>query len=335
MKPVIFGTAGLDLSPDERDFFRDAQPAGYILFGRNIDNRQQLRRLTDALRSLHGADDLPILIDQEGGPVARMKPPKWLSFPAGEVFDRLYDLAPASAIQAARHNAEALALDLAEVGITVDCMPLLDVRVAGGTPAIGSRALGSEPLRVAALGRAILDGLERGGITGVVKHMPGHGRAMVDSHKSLPVVDADDAALERDIAPFKALNHALIGMTGHILFSAWDAEKCATHSAKIIADIIRQRIGFDGLLLSDDLDMQALQGDVPSRGLDAINAGCDIALNCWARMDEMQAMVEILPDISAASRTRLARAKAAQAHTPDLHRQADLLAQRDALLALV
>ena len=334
MKPVIFGLSGLDLSAAERDFFHDAQPAGYILFGRNIVDRAQLRALTDSLRDLHGAQDLPILIDQEGGRVARMKPPEWLAFPSGETFDRLYDLAPASAIEAARNNAEALALDLAEVGITVDCLPLLDVRAQGGTPAIGDRALGSEPMRVAALGRAVLDGLQKGGVTGVVKHMPGHGRAMVDSHKDLPVVDASDEELERDLAPFRALKDAAIGMTGHILFTAWDKDKCATHSAHIIQSVIRDRIGFDGLLLSDDLDMQALKGDVPSRGLDAVRAGCDIALNCWARMDEMQGLVNLLPDISDASLERLNRAKSAIAIKPDMHRQAELLAKRDALLAL-
>jgi beta-N-acetylhexosaminidase len=334
MKPVIFGLSGLALSAEERDFFRDAQPAGYIIFGRNISDRSQLRALTDALRDLHGEDNLPILIDQEGGRVSRMKPPEWLSFPPGERFDRLFEVAPASAIEAARHNAEALALDLAEVGITVDCLPLLDVREPGGTPAIGDRALGSEPMRVAALGRAVLDGLQRGGVTGVVKHMPGHGRAMVDSHKSLPVVDASDAELERDIAPFRALNHAPIGMTGHILFTAWDGENCTTHSPFVIDEIIRKRIGFNGLLLTDDLDMEALQGDIASRALKGIGAGCDIALNCWARMDEMQAIVSVLPDISAISTDRLKRAKSAFATTPDIERQADLLAKRDSLLAL-
>lgn len=334
MKPVIFGLSGLTLDADERAFFRDAQPAGYIIFGRNIADRAQLRALTDALRDLHGEDNLLILIDQEGGRVSRMKPPEWLSFPPGECFDRLYDIAPASAIEAARHNAEALALDLAEVGITVDCLPLLDVRETGGTPAIGDRALGSEPLRVAALGRAVLDGLQRGGVTGVIKHMPGHGRAMVDSHESLPIVDASDEELERDIAPFRALNQALIGMTGHILFTAWDKEKCTTHSSFVVDEIIRKRIGFDGLLLTDDLDMQALQGDVPSRALDGIKAGCDIALNCWARMDEMREIVAILPEISEVSAKRLERAKSALVSMPDVKRQADLLAKRDALLAL-
>lgn len=334
MKPVIFGLAGHSLSPDEAAFFKDSQPAGYILFGRNIDTRAQVRALTDSLRDLHGDNRLPILIDQEGGRVSRMKPPEWLAFPPGAAFDKLYDIAPASAIEAARANAEALALDLAEVGITVDCLPLLDVAIPGGTPAIGDRALGQEPLRVAALGRAVLDGLKRGGVLGTIKHMPGHGRAMVDSHMELPRVTASEAELEQDIAPFRALNQAEIGMTGHILFEAWDKERCATHSEWIIQNIIRQRIGFDGLLLSDDLDMKALAGEVPDRAARAVAAGCDIALNCWARMEEMIGIVNALPDISDASRARLDRAKAAIAPVTDWSHQAELIARRDALLAL-
>lgn len=334
MKPVIFGLSGLSLTDNERAFFAESTPAGYILFGRNIDTRQQVRALTDALRDLHGDDRLPILIDQEGGRVSRMKPPQWLAFPAGAAFDRLYDIAPASAIEAARINAEALALDLAEVGITVDCLPLLDVAISGGTPAIGDRALGQEPMRVAALGRAVLDGLRRGGVLGTIKHMPGHGRAMVDSHMELPRVTASDAELEQDIAPFRALNQAEIGMTGHILFEAWDTQRCSTHSPWIVENIIRQRIGFDGLLLSDDLDMKALKGEVPDRAARAIEAGCDIALNCWARMDEMVGIADALPDISDISRARLDRARAAINPVNDWSRQGELIAKRDALLAL-
>lgn len=334
MKPVIFGLAGLSITPDERAFFKDSVPAGYIVFGRNIESRDQLRALTDNLRALHGDDRLPILIDQEGGRVSRMKPPQWLSFPPGAAFDRLYDVAPASAIEAARINAEALALDLAEVGITVDCLPLLDVAIPGGTPAIGDRALGQEPMRVAALGRAVLDGLKRGGVLGTIKHMPGHGRAMVDSHMELPRVTASDEELEQDIAPFHSLNTAEIGMTGHILFEAWDTERCATLSPTIIDQIIRQRIGFDGLLLSDDLDMKALAGEVPDRAARAVAAGCDIALNCWGRMDEMVGIAGVLPDISDASRARLDRARAAINPARDWSRQAELIAKRDALLAL-
>ena len=247
MVPAIFGIAGLRLTDDERAFFRDADPAGYILFGRNVQDRSQLRALTDELRAIEGRDKLFICIDQEGGRVARMKPPEWLAFPPGEVFDRLYEIAPASAIEAARANARALGMDLAEAGVTVDCLPLLDVRQPGAHDVIGDRALGSEPLRVAALGRAVLVGLETAGVAGVVKHIPGHGRAMADSHKALPTVEASEQELETDLAPFRALAGARIGMTAHVRYTAWDAENPATLSPFVIAEIIRGRIGFDGL----------------------------------------------------------------------------------------
>ncbi|MFA7596159.1 MAG: beta-N-acetylhexosaminidase [Novosphingobium sp.] len=334
MTPAIFGIAGTVLSADERAFFRESDPAGYILFGRNIENRAQLRALTDSLREIHGWDRLFICIDQEGGRVARMRPPEWLAFPPGEVFDRLYDLAPASAIEAARVNAEALGLDLAEVGISIDCLPLLDVRQPGAHDVIGDRALGSEPLRVAALGRAVLDGLARAGVGGTIKHIPGHGRAMADSHKELPVVTASEAELELDMAPFISLADAAIAMTAHIRYTAWDAENPATQSPFVIGEIIRGRIGFGGLLLSDDLDMEALEGTVPDRAAKAIAAGCDIALNCWARMDDMVGIADRLPALSEAGAARLEQALAVGPMRTDTGRQAGLIAKRDALLRL-
>ena len=305
MIPAIFGLSGLTLTDDERTFFRDSEPAGYILFGRNIANREQLRRLTDDLRSLDGRANLPILIDQEGGRVARMKAPEWPDFPSGAAFDALYERAPASAIEAARLNAMALAVMLAEVGITVDCLPLLDVRQPGASDVIGDRALGSEPMRVAALGRAILGGLQAGGVVGVVKHIPGHGRAMLDTHEALPTVTASDHDLQSDLAPFAALRDAAMAMTCHVIFDAWDRERPATLSPTVIDSIIRQRVGFHGLLMTDDLDMKALSGDVPSRAADAIAAGCDIALNCWAKMDDMIGIAKALDPISTLSRARL------------------------------
>ena len=335
MTPAIFGLAGLTLSDSERAFFRDADPAGYILFGRNIESRAQLRALTDDLRAIHGRGHCFICIDQEGGRVARMKAPEWLTWPPGEVFDRLYDVAPVSAIEAARSNAEALGLDLAEAGISVDCLPLLDVRQPGANDVIGDRALGSEPLRVAALGRAVLPGLASAGVAGGVKHMPGHGRAMADSHKALPVVTASAEELETDIAPFRALASAPIAMTAHIRYTAWDGENPATQSPFVIEEIIRKRIGFEGLLLTDDLDMEALSGSVPERAARAIAAGCDIALNCWAKMDDMVGIAAALPSMPARTAARLDRALAAtDIAAPDTARQAALLARRDALLAL-
>ncbi len=335
MKPVIFGMSGERLTSEERAFFKEAEPAGYILFGRNIASKDQVRALTDELRDLHGRDDVAILIDQEGGRVARMKAPVWPEFPAGGVFDALYETAPASAIEAARVNAQALANILHEVGITVNCLPLLDVRQPDADPIMGDRCLGMDPMRVAAIGRGILDGLLAGGVMGVVKHMPGHGRATVDSHKELPVVTASDHELQQDLAPFAALKTAPMGMTAHVVYTAWDKERPASLSPIVIEKIIRGRIGFDGLLMSDDLDMQALSGSVPDRAVGVVEAGCDLALNCWGRMNEMVEMAERLPEIRPESRDRLDRAMAMiGGQRRELPPLAELMAKRDALLAV-
>lgn len=333
MIPAIFGLSGLTLNDEERAFFRDADPAGYILFGRNIESREQLRALTDDLRALHGRERLLISIDQEGGRVARMKPPVWPAYPTGEAFDRLYEIAPATAIEAARCNAQALGLDLAEVGITVDCYPSLDVRQSEGHDVIGDRAFGSDPMRVAALGRAALEGLARAGIVGCIKHIPGHGRAMADSHKELPIVEASAEELEQDLRPFRSLAKAPIGMTAHVRYTAWDAHNPATLSPFVVENIIRQRVGFDGLLLTDDLDMEALSGSVPERAAKALAAGCDIALNCWAKMDDMVGIAAACPTTSDATAQRLERALTLQIE-PERVDHAQLTAKRDALLAL-
>ena len=335
MKPVIFGLSGLALTDDERALFRDVEPAGYIVFKRNIEDRDQLRALTDDLRALHGRDDVAILIDQEGGRVTRMKPPVWPEFPAGAAFDALYDVAAMTAIEAARCNAEALALTLSEVGITVNCAPLLDVRMPETHAAIGDRAMGSDPMRVAALGRAVLDGLQRGGVVGVVKHMPGQGRAVVDSHHELPKVSASREELEQDFAPFRTLNKAVMGMTSHVLYEAYDRERPSTMSPVIIDEVIRGEIGFDGLLMSDDLDMKALSGDVPSRAVECVAAGCDLALNCWGRFDEMVEIAARLPAISDRARERLDTAMASVKPVEfAAERLGELLAKRGTLLAL-
>lgn len=335
MTPAIFGLSGPHLTSDERAFFRAADPAGYILFGRNCSDPAQLRSLTDDLRSIHGRDRLLVSIDQEGGRVARLRPPHWSPYPCGEAFDRLYDLAPASAIEAARANGFAMGLELSAMGITVDYHPPLDLRVPGAHDVIGDRALGADPMQVAALGRAILEGLAAGGVTGCIKHMPGHGRTDVDTHKAMPTVSASAEELEADLAPFRVLNQALIGMTGHLKFPVWDAENPATLSPTIIADIIRGAIGFDGLLLTDDIDMEALGGTIPERAASAHAAGCDIILNCWGKMADMEAICNALPTMSEATSARLDRALAgtriASAIAPQ---QAELLAKRDALLAL-
>lgn len=334
MKPVIFGVSGHELTADERAFFREAEPLGYILFKRNCGDVAQMEALTDSLRDLAGRADLPILIDQEGGRVARMVPPEWPAFPAGAAFDALYDVAPISAIEAARANAQALAMMLAEVGVNVNCAPLLDVRQADVTPAIGDRSFGGDPMRVAALGQAMLQGMRRGGVVGVVKHMPGHGRALVDSHYDLPHVTAVAAALEMDLEPFIRLADAPMGMTCHVVFEAWDAERPATLSPRVIAEIIRGRIGFDGLLMTDDIDMKALSGTAGEKASQALAAGCDVVLDCWARMDEMVEIAGLIGDATPECVARLERAMATIADGPAAADFGGLIAKRDELLAL-
>ncbi|MDB5678331.1 glycoside hydrolase family 3 N-terminal domain-containing protein [Sphingomonas bacterium] len=334
MKPVIYGLSGLALTDDERALYRDADPCGYILFKRNVQDRAQIRALTDSLRDLSGRDDVPILIDQEGGKVQRMGPPEWPDFPAGPAFDALYEIAPISAIEAARAHAHATALMLSEVGINVDCWPLLDVVQPDTTQAISIRALGHEPMRVAAMGRAILDGLRSGGVVGVVKHMPGHGRAIVDTHHHLPTVTASDAELAIDIEPFRSLSDAPMGMTSHIVFEAWDKERPATLSPIVIEQVIRGKIGFDGLLMTDDIDMKALSGTAGEKAAGAIAAGCDLVLDCWGRMDEMAEIAGLLGDMPAKSVERLDRAMATIAGVEPEGDFGELIAKRDALLAL-
>jgi beta-N-acetylhexosaminidase len=333
MKPVIFGLSGPTLTAQERAFFAAVEPAGYILFKRNIETRAQVLALTDALRDLAGRDDLAILIDQEGGPVARMRPPEWPAFPAGPVFDAAYDAAPMTAIQAARANGQALGLMLREVGITVDCAPLLDVVHNDTTPAITPRAFGRDPMRVAALGRTTLEGLAAGGVVGVVKHMPGHGRALVDSHHLLPTVTASAAELEVDLEPFRTLAHAPMAMTSHIVFEAWDAARPATLSPVVIEQVIRGAIGFAGLLMTDDIDMKALSGSAGEKAAGAIAAGCDLVLDCWARMDEMRAIADRLDPIAPPARARLDAAMATMGLPQG--EIAEAIARRDALLAAV
>ena len=322
MQPLFLGLAGLALNDDERALFRAANPAGYILFKRNVDSPDQLRALTQSLRDLAGRD-VPILIDQEGGRVARLRPPHWPEFPTGERFGLLYDKAPITAIEACRLNALALAALLKDLGINVDCLPLLDVRDTQGHDIIGDRSFGAEPMVVSALGKAVLDGFKAGGICGVVKHIPGHGRARADSHLELPVVTASREELERDFEPFRRLADAPMAMTAHITYTALDAARCATLSPDVI-DFIRQDIGFGGLLMSDDLGMRALGNpqsgghppgskalqDFGARALASLDAGCDIALHCSGDFNEMRSIIEAAPVMSDAAATRLSAAMA-------------------------
>jgi beta-N-acetylhexosaminidase len=333
VQAAIYAPAGLDLTDDERAFFREADPTGYILFKRNCDTQDQLLRLTDSLRELSGRDDLPILVDQEGGRVARMKPPAWPAFPPAEAFAKLYLAAPSSAIEAARANARAIGLMIRSAGLNVDALPLLDVRQEGASDIIGDRALGSEPMQVAALGRAVLDGLASAGVVGIVKHMPGHGRALVDSHKELPLVPSSAEELEIDLEPFERLASAPMGMTAHVVYEAWDPDLPASMSPTVIGDIIRGRIGFDGFLMSDDIGMEALEGDFGSRGVGVVAAGNDAALHCSGKMDEMVAVAAAVPALSAEGEARLARAMALTRLEVEGIHFADAIAKRDTLLA--
>ncbi|WP_118856331.1 beta-N-acetylhexosaminidase [Sphingomonas mesophila] len=332
---AIYGFAGPTLTADETAFFRDCKPAGYILFRRNIENRAQLKALTDSLRELEGHDQVPILIDQEGGRVARMRPPEWQAFPSGAAFDRLYQLAPSSALEAARVNARALGLMLRECGINVDCLPMIDVRQEGASEIVGDRALGACPMQVASLGRAMLEGLASAGVVGVMKHIPGHGRALVDSHHELPVVTASEEELEIDLEPFERLRDAPMGMVAHVVYTAWDAERPASQSETVIRDIIRGRIGFDNFLMSDDSNMNALVGSPGERAAACVAAGCDVALPCSGVMADNADVARLVPELSAEGAERLARAMAGTFTIDDEMDFAEAVAKRDELLALV
>ena len=335
MQAAIYGLCGPELTPEERAFFLETDPAGYILFRRNCVDRQQLLRLTDELRALHGRADLPILIDQEGGRVARMQPPEWPSFPRGEAFDRLYQTAPSSAIEAARMNARAIALTLKSVGINVNCLPMLDVRQPGASDIVGDRAYGGDPMQVSALGRAVLDGMASAGVIGVVKHMPGHGRALVDSHKELPVVTATAEELEVDLEPFERLREAPMGMVAHILFTAWDRERPSSQSPLIIEEIIRGRIGFHGFLMTDDIGMEALSGSAGERSAAALAAGCDCTLHCSGKFEEMLDVASHVGELNPDAEARLGRAMAGAMVDGEGPEFAEAAAKRDELLALV
>ncbi len=334
MQAAIYGLAGAVLTDDERDFFRDADPAAYILFKRNCIDPQQLRALTEELRGLAGRADLPILIDQEGGRVARMQPPEWPRFPPSWAFADLYSKAPTSAIEATMANARALALMLRDCGVNVDCLPLLDVRQEGADDIIGDRALGAEPMQVSALGRAVLDGFASAGVVGVVKHIPGHGRALCDSHKELPIVEAGEDELAVDLEPFAKLNWAPMGMMAHVVYTAWDEERPASLSPVVIRDIVRGRIGFDGWLMSDDIGMEALQGDFGARAAGVIAAGCDAALHCSGKMDEMVAVAAAAPRMTSEGEERLRQAMVIASDPADGPGFEELIAKRDELLAL-
>jgi beta-N-acetylhexosaminidase len=287
-RAAIFGCAGPDLTADERDFLRDADPLGFILFARNVGTPERTRRLVEELRSSVARAEAPVLVDQEGGRVARLRPPHWRKAPPARLLGELYARSPELGLEAAKLNSRLLAADLASIGADVDCLPVLDLAFPETHAVIGDRAYASQPEPVAALGRAAAEGLLAEGVLPVIKHIPGHGRATVDSHDRLPTVSAPVELLERtDFLPFKLLADLPWAMTGHLLFEAIDREAAITVSPRGVKDVIRDHIGFDGLLLSDDLSMQALGGSLGERAARALAAGCDIALHCNGRMDEM------------------------------------------------
>src|SRR6185437_4754843 len=284
-KALITGVSGTALSSAERRFIASERPWGFILFRRNVETPSQTITLIRELRSALGEANAPVLIDQEGGRVQRLQPPHWPAYPAGAVFGRLYDIDPALGLTAARLSARLIADDLFKLGISVDCLPLADVPVAGADAVIGDRAYGSEAAKVAAIARAITTGLEQGGILPVLKHIPGHGRAAADSHIELSSVDASENELERtDFAAFRPLADLPMAMTAHVVFTALDPAHPATTSATMIQKVIRGSIGFQGLLMSDDVSMNALAGTIADRTAAVFAAGCDMVLHCNGKL---------------------------------------------------
>ena len=286
-KAFICGCSGLALTSEERSFLREEAPWGLILFKRNVGDRDQLRLLTQSFRECVGWPR-PVLIDQEGGRVQRMGPPHWQAYPAAAAIE--LGLPPFAAEAAACLVGRLIADDLSEVGITVDCAPVLDVAEVGTHAAIGSRAYSHEPGRVAAMARAFATGLLAGGVLPVIKHMPGHGRARADSHFALPVVQADRDELRRDFAPFAALRDMPMAMTAHVVYSALDAERPATTSPIMVREVMRGEIGYDGLIMSDDVSMKALQGSYEERAKAIFDAGLDLVLHCNGDLDEARAV---------------------------------------------
>ena len=310
-KAFITGIAGTTLDAQERAFIASERPWGFILFKRNIADPAQVTALVGQLRSAASEPDAPVLIDQEGGRVQRFGPPHWPVYPPGAAFGRLYDMDSRAGLRAAWLSARLIADDLLKTGVTVDCLPLADVPVAGADAVIGNRAYGTDPTKVAAIARAVTEGLERGGILPVLKHIPGHGRATADTHFRLPVVDTPQKELERtDFAAFRPLADLPMAMTAHVVFSAYDGAHPATTSAKMVEHVIRGLIGFQGLLMSDDVSMNALAGSLAERTRAVFAAGCDMVLHCNGNMDEMRAVAGETPELSGKALERAQRALA-------------------------
>ena len=323
----------MELNAAERTFVRDERPWGFILFKRNVETPRQVASLVAELKACTGRGDVPILIDQEGGRVQRLGPPHWPAYPPGAVFGRLYDLDPALGRSAARLSARLIAADLGELGISIDCLPLADVPVAGADAVIGDRAYGTEPAKVAAIARAVTEGLQEGGILPVLKHIPGHGRATTDSHLRLPTVDTPEKELEMtDFAAFQPLADLPMAMTAHVVFSTLDPVHPATTSATIIRQVIRSVIGFQGLLMSDDVSMNALAGSIAERTRAIFSAGCDVVLHCNGKLDEMREVAAETPELSGKALARAERALASR-RTPQPFDRAAAWAELKAMMS--
>jgi len=313
LRAFIAGVSGLALTSEERDFLSREQPWGFILFKRNVDTPKQVAELVKELRGSVGRSDAPVLIDQEGGRVQRLGPPHWPRYPAGAVYSQLYGQDPKAGTRAGWLGARLIAEDLAELGITVDCLPLADVPVAGADAVIGDRAYGTQPEQVAEIARAVTDGLADGGVLPVLKHIPGHGRATADSHLQLPTVDTSKVELERtDFVSFEKLADLPMAMTAHVVFSALDPAQPATTSATIIREVIRGTIGFQGLLMSDDVSMNALTGSIAERTRASFAAGCDVVLHCNGKLDEMREVASETPELAGEALRRCERALASR-----------------------
>jgi beta-N-acetylhexosaminidase len=331
-RAFITGVSGPELTAAEREFIRIERPWGFILFKRNIETPAQVILLIAELRKETGEPDAPVLIDQEGGRVQRLGPPHWPAYPPGAVFGTLYDIDRALGLSAARLSARLIAADLIDLGVTVDCLPLADVPVAGSDAVIGNRAYGTEPAKVAAIARAVTEGLEQGGILPVLKHIPGHGRATADTHFRLPVVDTPESELERtDFAAFQPLADLPMAMTAHVVFSALDPAHPATTSATIIHQVIRGVIGFQGLLMSDDVSMNALAGSIAERTRAILAAGCDMVLHCNGKLDEMRDVARETPELSGKALERARRALASR-KAPQAFDRLKARAELDALI---
>src|SRR6266403_1366586 len=312
-RAFITGVSGPELSPAEREFIRAERPWGFILFKRNIETPSQVISLVQELHKTAGDPGAPVLVDQEGGRVQRLGPPHWPVYPAGALFGALYDRDRQLGLSAARLSSRLIAADLTDLGINVDCLPLADLPVAGADAVIGNRAYGTEPDKVAAIARAVTEGLQQGGILPVLKHIPGHGRATADSHLRLPRVDTPQIELERtDFAAFRPLADLPMAMTAHVVFSALDPAQPATTSATIIAQVIRGVIGFQGLLMSDDVSMNALAGSIAERTRAIFAAGCDVVLHCSGVLDEMRDVARETPELSGKALERARRAQGAR-----------------------